>query len=182
MHIEPPTRREISLAVFLLVSLLLFSRSRSNLEFSPLNRTFSAHNSTQHGYQVTAQNFRGLIRWGKGEVPQTKLVAHVPGELPMFLFSCLFIPMPLGWTIFDKLYLTNGTLFVVTDDASKIPDRGLMISTGYDIKNGDVEETKRVPTDKEMQIITHKDAKRLFGGDAELIDGVSVSSRGDVQM
>ena len=99
----------------------------------------------------------------------------------MFLFSCLFIPMLSGWTIFDKLYLTNGTLFVVTDDASKIPDRGLMISTGYDIKNGDVEEAKRVPTDKEMQIITHKDAKRLFGGDAELIDGVSVSSRGDVQ-
>lgn len=82
----------------------------------------------------------------------------------------------LGWTIFDKIYLANGTLFVVTDDTSKIPDRGLMISTGYDINNGKVEEAKRVPTDKEMQIITRKEAKRLFGGDAELIDGVSVSS------
>lgn len=50
-----------------------------------------------------------------------------------------------------------------------------MISTGIDIQNGNVEEAKRVPTDKEMQIITRKQAKRLFGGDAEVIDGVSVS-------
>ena len=55
-----------------------------------------------------------------------------------------------------------------------------MISIGYDINNGDLEAAKRVPTDKEMQIITRKEAKRLFGGDAELIDGVSVSSQGDV--
>lgn len=93
-----------------------------------------------------------------------------------------FISTPLGWSIFDKLYLVNGTLFVVTDDTSNIPDRRLMISTGYDISNGDLEAAKRVPTEKEMQIITRKEAKRLFGGDAELIDGVSVSSQGDVQI
>ena len=81
-----------------------------------------------------------------------------------------------GWTIFDKLYLLNGTLYVVSDDPSKIPDRDLMISTGAPIENGPVEEAKRVPTDRDMQIITPQQAKLLFGSsDAELIDGVTVS-------
>src|ERR1700691_5230060 len=80
-----------------------------------------------------------------------------------------------GWTIFDKLYLLNGTLYVVSNEPSKIPDRTLMISTGVPVENGPVEEARRVPTDNEMQIITPKNAKRLFGSDAELIDGVSVS-------
>jgi hypothetical protein len=79
-----------------------------------------------------------------------------------------------GWTIFDKLYLLNGTIYVVSDDPSKIPDRPLMISTGVPIENGPVEEAKRFPTGHELQIITPQAAKLLFGSDAEIIDGVSV--------
>ena len=80
-----------------------------------------------------------------------------------------------GWTIFDKLYLLNGTLYIVSDEPSKIPIRQFMISTGVPVENGDVEYAKRVPTDKEMQVITPQRAKQSFGLDAELIDGVSVS-------
>lgn len=50
-----------------------------------------------------------------------------------------------------------------------------MISTGIPIENGAIEQAKRLPTDKEMKIISPKEAKTLFGPDAELIDGVSVS-------
>jgi hypothetical protein len=80
-----------------------------------------------------------------------------------------------GWTIFDKLYLLNGTLYLVSDEPSKIPARSLMISTGIPIENGPIEQAKQVPTDREMQIISRRDAKALFGLDAELIEGVSVS-------
>ena len=50
-----------------------------------------------------------------------------------------------------------------------------MISTGIPIENGAIEEAKRVPTDQEMRVISPREAKLLFGSDAELIDGVSVS-------
>lgn len=80
-----------------------------------------------------------------------------------------------GWTIFDKLYLLNGTLYLVSDEPSKIPARSLMISTGIPIENGPIEQAKQVPTDRELQIISRRDAKALFGLDAELIEGVSVS-------
>lgn len=80
-----------------------------------------------------------------------------------------------GWTIFDKLYLLNGTLYVVTTDPSKIPERVLMTSTGIPIESAEVEDPARVPTDKEMRIISPQVAKSLFGPDAKLIDGVSVS-------
>lgn len=183
MHIEPPTRREIWLAVFLLITLLFVSRSRPTFELPSSASTGSqhdlaTHDSASHGTELAPQSPRGRIRWGSGEVPQTKLVAHVPGTSDRHLLwrdSCAYQP-DTGWTIFDKIYLLNGTLYVVTDDPSKLPDRSLIISTGISIMNGKVEEAKRLPTDKEMQIINPKQAKALFGPDAAIIDGVSVSS------
>lgn len=50
-----------------------------------------------------------------------------------------------------------------------------MISTGVDINNGKEAEDARLPGDKEMRIISRKEAKTLFGRQAELLDGVSVS-------
>jgi hypothetical protein len=72
--------------------------------------------------------------------------------------------------------MLNGTLYIVTDEPSKAPDRSVMISIGVPIEPGAVEQAKRVPTDKEMRIISPREAKVIFGPDAELIDGVSVSS------
>jgi len=90
-------------------------------------------------------------------VPDTVVVAQVP-----------------GWTIFDRLYALNGTLYVVTDDPASVPDRKLMVSTALRIANGPVEEAKRMPTDKEMQVISTADAKILFGSGADVLDGVTV--------
>lgn len=41
----------------------------------------------------------------------------------------------LGWTIFDHVYLFNGTWFIVTDNPSTIPLLRLMTSTGNEIWN-----------------------------------------------
>lgn len=90
-------------------------------------------------------------------MPDTVTVAHVP-----------------GWTIFDRLYALNGTLYVVTDDPASVPDRGFVISTALRIANGPVEEAKRMPTDKELQVISTADAKTLFGSGAVVLDGVTV--------
>ncbi|EMD31948.1 hypothetical protein CERSUDRAFT_119278 [Gelatoporia subvermispora B] len=78
-----------------------------------------------------------------------------------------------GWTIFDRLYILNGTVYVVTDSPDSIPERSRMISTAVQIKNGPVAEAARIPGDKEMQIISTNDALKLFGMEADRLDGVT---------
>ncbi|KAG8694070.1 hypothetical protein FRC11_002444, partial [Ceratobasidium sp. 423] len=46
-------------------------------------------------------------------LPQTNLVKH-----------------GAGWTIFEIIYMSNGTMYIVTDDSSKWPKRRMMIDTG----------------------------------------------------
>lgn len=41
----------------------------------------------------------------------------------------------IGWTIFDQIYLFNGTWFIVSDRPHKIPLLRLMTSTGNEIWN-----------------------------------------------
>ncbi len=41
----------------------------------------------------------------------------------------------IGWTIFDQVYLFNGTWLIVTDNPSSIPLLRLMTSTGKEIWN-----------------------------------------------
>lgn len=80
-----------------------------------------------------------------------------------------------GWTIFDRLYMLNGTLYVVSDEPETIPELKRIISTAIFIENGPVAQANRIPTDKDMRIITTAEAKRLFGVDAARLDGVTVS-------
>lgn len=51
----------------------------------------------------------------------------------------VFQPAPrltsLGWTIFEDVYLFNGTWFIVTDKPSDVPLIRLMASTGAEIWN-----------------------------------------------
>ncbi|KAF8588862.1 hypothetical protein K439DRAFT_1384034 [Ramaria rubella] len=94
--------------------------------------------------------------WGSGKVPTTAIRVHVP-----------------GWTIFDNLYIYNGTVFIVTDEPKKIPDRMLMTSTGYMILNGPEDVAMRTPSDNDMQIISPQRAAELFGSCASLMDGTS---------
>lgn len=70
-----------------------------------------------------------------------------------------------GWTIFDRLYMLNGTVYVVLSDPSSAPERRMMTSSGYEVWNPPEEVAKREPTDKHMRIITPKEASELFGDD-----------------
>jgi hypothetical protein len=74
--------------------------------------------------------------------------------------------------MFDKLYMLNGTLFIVTDTPSDYPERKWMISNGKSIKN--VEPDLRLPSDKEIRIINSEQAKLLFGSGADRLDGMTV--------
>lgn len=80
----------------------------------------------------------------------------------------------IGWTIFDNLYLLNGTVYIVTDDSESIPARRQMISTGINVANGKEAIAARLPTDREIRIISREEAGKLFGLGVEIIDGVTV--------
>jgi hypothetical protein len=66
-------------------------------------------------------------------------------------------------------------MFIVTDEPSEFPDRRMMVGSGYIINNGPEEVAKREPTDRDMRIISTKEARRLFGTFANRLDGVTVS-------
>ena len=83
----------------------------------------------------------------------------------------------LGWTVFDNLYVANGTVFVVTDNPEIIPPRDELISTGIELKNDPESVAARLPTNQEMRIISVEEARNLFGDGATLIDGVTVCKR-----
>ena len=70
--------------------------------------------------------------------------------------------------MFDRLYALNGTLYVVTDDPASVPDMSLMILKVLRIANGPVEAAKRLPTDKELRVISTASAKTLFGSGADV--------------
>lgn len=65
-------------------------------------------------------------------------------------------------------------MFIVTDHPGNFPEIRKMVSSGYIVNNGAEEVAKREPTDKDMQILTTKQAKAVFGNFANRLDGVSV--------
>ena len=68
----------------------------------------------------------------------------------------------------------NGTMFVVSDAPALWPERRLMTSSGYGTYPGPEEAAKRMPSDKDMQIITPERAQELFGTtSATNLDGVT---------
>lgn len=80
----------------------------------------------------------------------------------------------VGWTLFDKMYLLNGTVYLVTNEPANFPDRKFMTSKGHDIENGPEKYAARLPTDSEMRIISPEEAKKLFGTSATRVQGVTV--------
>ena len=131
------------------------------------------------GFDRTGEAWRTRVSWTSEWdllIPQTNIVVHAPGmvlhsDAPIFLSHD-----SSGWTIFDNLYVMNGTVFVVTDAPETIPPRKTLTSTGIELK-GDPELVKaRLPTDREMRIISPEDAIELFGSGATLIDGITVSN------
>ena len=89
--------------------------------------------------------------------------------------SVVLITPYSGWTIFDRLYLLNGTLYVVTDEPASVPDRLYILSSATFITSDPAEAALRAPTDKNMRVISTAEARQLFGTEADRLDGVTVS-------
>lgn len=90
-------------------------------------------------------------------------------------FTCCIDILLTGWTVFDRLYVLNGIVYVVTDEPDKAPDVANMYSKGLFIYEGFEAEQTRLPGDDEIQIISTKKAHEMFGSGAQIIDGVTVS-------
>ena len=76
--------------------------------------------------------------------------------------------------MFDRLYFKNGTFYIVTDNKEEVPEMKLIISSGIYLTSGAADEAKRLPTDKDMKVITTDEARKLLGTQAERLDGVTV--------
>lgn len=82
MSLAPPTRREIVLVVVLFTALLFLSKvhfdSRSRL--ISLSSPSTDFTNTIPAQNATARNYESRLSWGTAHVPETKIVAHVPGK------------------------------------------------------------------------------------------------------
>lgn len=75
--------------------------------------------------------------------------------------------------MFDKMYILNGTVYLVSDEPETFPDRRFMTSPGINIENDPDKVAARQPTDKDMRIISTAEAKKLFGTGANRVQGVT---------
>ncbi|KAH7915202.1 hypothetical protein BJ138DRAFT_174726 [Hygrophoropsis aurantiaca] len=80
-------------------------------------------------------------------IPQTTIVEHVP-----------------GWTLFRDIYMSNGTLFIVSSSpASEFPHIRMMTSTGLEAENTPENIASREPTPWNMDFVTPEEATQRWG-------------------
>lgn len=157
-----PTRREIALLTFLLFTLFFIFRKHdwenhhTDLRRFSLQTNQTLHAASTHDLSlISPSEWNTKLRWGaSGVVPQTKLLAHVP-----------------GWSILDRLYLHKGTLYIVSDQPENMPETRYIISRGVYIRNGKAAEKSRLPTGVEIQVVSTQRAKEVLGVEAHLIGG-----------
>ena len=83
------------------------------------------------------------VSWRAGDVPQSRVLAHVPGELvPSSPRSdtaseqAIVRPyVATGFTIVDNVYVANGTIFLVSDQQSTLPKPHSIASMGKELVN-----------------------------------------------
>ena len=76
--------------------------------------------------------------------------------------------------MFDRLYFKDGTFYIVTDNPEEVPEMKLIISSGIPLTSGPRDEEKRLPSDKDMKVISTEEARKLLRTQAERLDGVTV--------
>ncbi|KAK0225525.1 hypothetical protein IW262DRAFT_693182 [Armillaria fumosa] len=81
-----------------------------------------------------------------GDLPHTSIVHHAP-----------------GWTLFRNLYMSNGTLFLLSSNRS-FPEFRLMISSGIHMVNTPENAALSEPTLQHMNYITPLEAQKRWGG------------------
>ncbi|KAG1716205.1 hypothetical protein ID866_945 [Astraeus odoratus] len=158
-----PAKREALLLGLLLASLLWISSNHFDIRRSWSTDTLESDfvgvdSGDKDILTADREQWRTHLSWSANanSIPQTNVVDHAP-----------------GWTIFDNLYVVNGTVYVVNDDPDAVPPRERITSAGIRVEPGDATFASRLPTDREMRIISTEEAKGLLGTSAEVIDGVT---------
>lgn len=81
------------------------------------------------------------------DFPETTIEAHAP-----------------GWTVLKNLYMSNGTLFIVSSHPyTDFPDIKFMTSTGLPAENTPENIAARMPTAKDLDFITPSQARMKWG-------------------
>jgi hypothetical protein len=81
------------------------------------------------------------------DFPETTIQAHAP-----------------GWTVFRNLYMSNGTIYIVTSNpVLEFPDIKMMTSTGLPAENTPENIAARMPTSADMDFITPEQAAERWG-------------------
>ncbi|KAI0674799.1 hypothetical protein C8Q78DRAFT_1075167 [Trametes maxima] len=86
-------------------------------------------------------------------IPETTVLSHAP-----------------GWTVFRNIYMSNGTMYIVTSRPSSFPDISLITSTGLPAENTPENIAARMPTSEDMAFITPEEARDLWGGDLDRLE------------
>ncbi|KAL5492147.1 hypothetical protein ACEPAI_3594 [Sanghuangporus weigelae] len=143
-----PTRRELVLLVLLCIALLCLVPSRyvSDSASSYLSKAgVDRGDGRAEDLENSGVSFpEPRLTW-KEAIPETEMLHHSP-----------------GWTIFDRLYIYNGTIYIVTSSPESIPGLMYITSSGYDMHNGREEVLKRRPTDKDIRVVSPSEAQHLF--------------------
>ncbi|KAF7346011.1 hypothetical protein MSAN_01827000 [Mycena sanguinolenta] len=143
-----PTRRELVLVLALLLSILYYSNSSIHSSLVPAPVSPPLYTPSEFLNTLEEKDpriYQPRLTWGNNEVPQTKVLANVP-----------------GWSIIDRLYIFKGVLYVVSDDPSSVPDVENMYSKGLEIFPGKEAEDSRLPGDEDIRIISTAEARKLF--------------------
>ncbi|KAL4078327.1 hypothetical protein V8B97DRAFT_1252296 [Scleroderma yunnanense] len=83
-------------------------------------------------------------------LPETTIVEHVP-----------------GWTVFRDIYMSNGTLFIVSPLRSSFPETRYMTSTGLPADVTPENIAAREPTEWNMDFLTPAEAAQRWGATPE---------------
>ncbi|KAH7098300.1 hypothetical protein BKA62DRAFT_713673 [Auriculariales sp. MPI-PUGE-AT-0066] len=86
------------------------------------------------------------------DFPQTRITHHA-----------------FGWTIIERLYVINGTMFIVTDKPTEVPMLKFVLSPGITIENDPEWHNRRLPTDKDIRVLTVNEADPFFKGKTPIV-------------
>ncbi|KAL7422875.1 hypothetical protein Q5752_002172 [Cryptotrichosporon argae] len=78
-----------------------------------------------------------------------------------------------GWTLADRLYVFNGSFYVITEDRAEWPELRLMTSTGLPASSEPGNEAAREPKGDEIIFVTPHEAGLLWGSRAYEIRGTT---------
>ncbi|KAH8818877.1 hypothetical protein DL96DRAFT_1534369 [Flagelloscypha sp. PMI_526] len=181
MGIPPPTKREYAI-VFVLAALILyivhttggpdldtvqlsFPTKSGTADTSSSYAFYEGESSSERLRYPSPQGYSGTLTWDSGTPPETNVIAHAP-----------------GWTIFDRLYVFKGVVYVITTNKESVPDTSAMYSKALKIFPGKEAEDERLPDDNDIRIVTPAEAKQIFGTKgAGLIDGLTFLINDPVQ-